>query len=298
MSLSKLFTYVLLGAAVVTAFDEEKRQSCPNIHVFGARETTAPAGYGTAGVVVNLVLGAHSDATAEAINYPACGGQSSCGGVSYANSVVQGVSAVTSAVNSFNSRCPNTKLVLVGYSQGGQIMDDAFCGGGDSNEGLANNGVTFSAAAVNMIKAAIFMGDPRHIVGLPYNVGTCQASGFAPRPAGFSCPNASKIKSYCDAADPYCCNGNNANTHQGYGTEYGQQALSFINSQLAASGTSPTGSTTASVPGTTSTPSSPAPSGSTVAHWGQCGGTGYTGSTVCESPYTCQAANAYYSQCL
>jgi hypothetical protein len=30
-----------------------------------------------------------------------------------------------------------------------------------------------------MIKAAIFMGDPRHIVGLSYNVGTCQASGVS-----------------------------------------------------------------------------------------------------------------------
>ncbi|KAF5326968.1 hypothetical protein D9619_004108 [Psilocybe cf. subviscida] len=97
--------------------DLEARQSCPGIHVFGARETTAPTGYGTAGVVVNLVLNSHSGSTAEAINYPACGGQSSCGSVSYANSAVQGVAAVASAVNSFNSRCPQTQLVLVGYSQ-------------------------------------------------------------------------------------------------------------------------------------------------------------------------------------
>ena len=90
---------------------------CSNIHVFGARETTAPAGYGTAGVVVNLVLSAYPGSTAEAINYPACGGQASCGSVSYASSVIQGVSAVASAVNSFNSKCPNTILVLVGYSQ-------------------------------------------------------------------------------------------------------------------------------------------------------------------------------------
>jgi acetylxylan esterase len=75
-----------------------------------------------------LVLGAHSGSTAEAIVYPACGGQASCGGVSYANSVQQGVKAVASAVNSFNTRCPNTKLVLVGYSQvsspRGVMIDD------------------------------------------------------------------------------------------------------------------------------------------------------------------------------
>jgi acetylxylan esterase len=91
--------------------------SCPKIHVFGARETTAPQGYGTAATVVNLVTSSHSGATAEAIVYPACGGQSSCGGVSYANSAAQGTSAVATAVNAFNQKCPNTELVLVGYSQ-------------------------------------------------------------------------------------------------------------------------------------------------------------------------------------
>ncbi|KAH8664764.1 catalytic core domain of acetyl xylan esterase from Trichoderma Reesei [Ilyonectria robusta] len=210
------------------------RQSCPAIHVFGARETTVSPGYGSAGTVVNLILNAHPGATSEAITYPACGGQSSCGGISYANSVVTGTNAVASAVNSYNSRCPTTKLVLVGYSQGGQIFDNAFCGGGDPNQGLSNTAVLLSASAVNMVKAAIFMGDPRYIYGLPYEVGTCRAKGFDPRPAGFSCPSASKIQSYCDSQDPYCCNGNDAAHHQQYGSIYGQAALQFVNAKLNA----------------------------------------------------------------
>jgi hypothetical protein len=40
------------------------------------------------------------------------------------------------------------------------------------------------------------------------------------------------------------------------------------------------------------------PSGAGQTHWGQCGGSGWTGSTTCDSPYTCQAQNSYYSQCL
>ncbi|KAG8705236.1 Endo-1,4-beta-xylanase F3 [Ceratobasidium sp. 395] len=35
-----------------------------------------------------------------------------------------------------------------------------------------------------------------------------------------------------------------------------------------------------------------------VAHWGQCGGIGYTGSTVCDSPWACVVINPYYYQCL
>lgn len=274
-------------------------QSCPQIHIFGARETTAPAGYGSSGTVVNSIIGAFPGATSEAISYPACGGQAQCGSISYANSVVQGVAAVASAVNAFNQRCPNSLLVLVGYSQGGQVFDNAYCGGGDTNVGLSDTKIPFSAAAQKQIKAAIFMGDPRHIPGLPYNVGTCQASGFAPRPAGFQCPYASNIQSYCDAPDPYCCNGNNQAVHQGYGSTYGQAALTFVRNKLNAAlgggggggGGGGSTTTTTSGPGTTSPPGS-------VPQWGQCGGIGYTGPTVCVAPYTCKKQNDWYSQCL
>lgn len=75
------------------------------------------------------------------------------------------------------------------------------------------------------------MGDPRFKAGAPYNVGTCKAGGFDQRSGTCGTYN-DKIKSYCDAADPYCCTGNNAATHQGYASEYGSQALAFVNSKL------------------------------------------------------------------
>jgi len=285
----RVASLVLLGASLVAA-------QCPNVHIFGARETTVPPGYGTSLAVVNSIISAYPGATSEAINYPACGGQASCGDVSYAQSVIQGVAAVASQVNAFNAKCPSTILVLVGYSQGGQIFDDAYCGGGDTNEGLSSTAIPISTAAQAKIAAAIFMGDPRYIHGLPYQVGTCAAQGFAPRPAGFNCPYASKIQSYCDSSDPYCCNGSNAATHQGYATEYGSVALAFVKSKVNAvlgSGTAPTSPSG----GSPTTPPSSSPTG-TVPEWGQCGGVFWTGPTVCQSPFTCQAANAYYSQCL
>lgn len=111
-------TFVALAlAAGVVAGPLKERASCPNIHVFGARETTAPAGYGSSSTVVNDILNGYPGSTAEAINYPACGGQSSCGGDSYSQSVAAGINAAVTTVNDFASSCPSTQLVLVGYSQ-------------------------------------------------------------------------------------------------------------------------------------------------------------------------------------
>lgn len=64
----------------------------------------------------------------------------------------------------------------------------------------------------------------------------------------------------------------------------------------------PVSSVTTSVrPSTTSRPptsSSPPPSTGTVPKYGQCGGQGYTGPTVCAPGSTCKYSNQWYSQCL
>ncbi|CAN8101950.1 unnamed protein product [Discula destructiva] len=49
--------------------------------------------------------------------------------------------------------------------------------------------------------------------------------------------------------------------------------------------------------GTTTTLTAPAATGTGVAQWGQCGGIGYTGSTVCASPYTCVYLSKWWAQC-
>lgn len=66
---------------------------------------------------------------------------------------------------------------------------------------------------------------------------------------------------------------------------------STFSASSAVSGSSGTSSSaTSSAAGTTST--------ATAAHWGQCGGIGWTGATTCASGYTCTEINAYYYQCL
>lgn len=157
---------------------------CPALHIFGARETTAPPGFGSAGPVVDSIAAffasttvfASADAdfvaSTEAIDYPAIGDDQ------YAESVAAGIVAVTNQVVAFAARCPAAKIVLVGYSQGAQIMDDAFCGGPDG-ESLATAEPTIPANIIPRIAAVLWFGDPRHVPGLPYNVGNATAGGVS-----------------------------------------------------------------------------------------------------------------------
>lgn len=105
------------------------------------------------------------------------------------------------------------------------------------------------------------------------------------------------MKSYCDSTDPYCCTGNDANSHQQYGNKYGQQALAFVKTQLSSSSGGGGSTPTTSAGGSTPTSGTGGGSGC-AAKWGQCGGTGYTGPTCCASGSSCKYSNAWYSQCL
>jgi acetylxylan esterase len=112
-------TALFAGLAAAGPVEITERQSCPKVYIFGARETTQPQsnGYGTALNLVNSVKSAYSGAGSEAIVYPACGGQSQCGGIAYDNSASQGTAAVVKAVTAYNQKCPSTQIVLIGYSQ-------------------------------------------------------------------------------------------------------------------------------------------------------------------------------------
>jgi hypothetical protein len=170
---------VLVGATLVSAGIVQERASCPNVHVFGARETTAPAGYGTAGQVVNSILSAFPGATSEAINYPACGGQASCGSVSYGNSVQQGLQAVANQVNAFNKQCPNTALVLVGYSQvSGPCIMEVILQSLIRTHRAAKSSMTRTAAAATPTKAS---ATPRAPSRPPHKPRSRRPSSWATR---------------------------------------------------------------------------------------------------------------------
>ena len=80
---------------------------------------------------------------------------------------------------------------------------------------------------------------------------------------------------------------------------YSNIKVGTLNSTFTGTSTGTGGSTTTSSSAkSASSTASSGGGGGTVAHWGQCGGIGYTGPTTCVSPYKCTVGNPYYSQCL
>ncbi|KAJ7106983.1 putative xylosidase/glycosyl hydrolase [Mycena epipterygia] len=77
----------------------------------------------------------------------------------------------------------------------------------------------------------------------------------------------------------------------------GKVVVSSFTMEAGAGTSGGTGTTTTTGAGSGSTGTGTG-AGGTVAQYGQCGGTGWTGATKCVSPFTCTVENAYYSQCL
>lgn len=88
--------------------------TCPEVMVLAARETTAPPGFGSAMTLANLILQAlPGTSAAQSIEYPAAGGDNA----QYAASVTAGISAVLTQLAVFTAQCPQSLIVMHGYSQ-------------------------------------------------------------------------------------------------------------------------------------------------------------------------------------
>lgn len=98
---------------------------------------------------------------------------------------------MASLVKQALSQCPNTKVVLGGYSQGAMVVHNAA-----------------SSLSADQVKAAVLFGDP-----------------FKAEAVG-SIPSAN-VKEFCAEGDPVCLNGANVLAHLSYGDD-AQTAAQFL----------------------------------------------------------------------
>jgi hypothetical protein len=197
---------------------------CAQVSIITARASTEAAGEGITGALVTQIVNASTQTVSRAsVSYPASLNN-------YANSSLQGINALKSQLTSLVQSCPNTKVVLLGYSQGAHVVLDVLGGGQGGSLGTATPAIASNIAS-HVVAAATF-GDPRHVTSGPnFNVGTSTRNGLFPRSsAQISALNAfsPRIRAWCDANDEFCSSGNSLNVHLTYLNRYQNDAANFV----------------------------------------------------------------------
>lgn len=113
------------AAASVSHYIREE-PCATGLHLIVARGSSEAPGLGRMGVVARNVTLQISGSTVEAIDYPASFSN-------YSDSQEKGAIAFEKRLTAYHERCPNTKVALLGYSQGAHAMMDSLCG--NSGEG-------------------------------------------------------------------------------------------------------------------------------------------------------------------
>ncbi|KAI1909615.1 hypothetical protein LOZ53_006413 [Ophidiomyces ophidiicola] len=128
--LAQLFTALALSACFAGALPTTPRdvsantEACAAVHIMSARGSNQAAGEGSTLAPVATALAAlFTGATREAIVWPAKI-------IPYDTNSAQGTQAVTRQLTAYVKRCPNSKIVMLGYSQGAHVIGDSLCGGG------------------------------------------------------------------------------------------------------------------------------------------------------------------------
>ena len=209
---------------------------CATVNIIVARASTEAQGDGVIGALAEEIQkGVKATVSQQAVVYPAAL-------TPYEPSVTAGDTAIKKQLEEEVSNCPGQKIVLLGYSQGAQIVGDVLGGGGGNAkvDGAGDGPATppASSAATSKVIGVIQYGDPRRIPGQSFDVGSDKgAEGIFPRlKTQLLTPFAEDIQSYCDTGDPFCAKGNNLEAHLDYVEKYDKTADKFIIGRLKAVG--------------------------------------------------------------
>lgn len=169
---------VTVGAIPIAPIDLPAAAAapCPDVEIVFARGTTEPAGVGTIGQAfvdsVRSQAGGRS-VSVYAVNYPASN--------DFVNSTPAGRDDATAHIQSIAANCPDTRIVLGGYSQGAAVID------------LATTAMP--AQVADHVAAAAIFGGPR----------SAFADSLSPGPLPTIGPlYAAKTVDMCVPNDPIC----------------------------------------------------------------------------------------------
>ncbi|KAF5007066.1 hypothetical protein FDECE_6570 [Fusarium decemcellulare] len=254
--MKQAFALPLILAAAVESHSLGARDSdCKDVHVFLAKGNNEPYP-GRQGKLAGAICSGLDSCDYEDIKFynPL--------EAPYCDSVFEGAKNGIQQITDYNKKCPDSKLVVSGYSQGGHVVGDILGGGGgvffQDCVQKPNKGLDPASRPGSKIVAAMIFGDTRHTANQPYNVLTgAGKDGLFPRP-GDQLANLAKygdvLHNYCVETDPICAQGDVVKTHLNYFDVFTHDVAQWVKKQVKAAGDDDeSSSTTSSVTRKTST---------------------------------------------
>ncbi|KAH8168608.1 cutinase domain-containing protein [Sarocladium implicatum] len=221
-----LATAALLPSSIVA---QQTTTECSSVHIFLAKGNNEPYP-GRQGQLVTAICSGLDDCDYEDVQWQNMLEDEYCGAVE------EGAVNGAAQIKAYNKRCPDTKLVLSGYSQGAQTIGDILGGGGGTFfqgcQQKSNPPLEGSSDAGKMIVAAMVFGDTRHTAKQSYNYLTgASKDGLFPRPSDqLSGLNeyADVLRNWCVETDPICAQGEVVETHLNYFDIYSDEAGAWV----------------------------------------------------------------------
>src|SRR3984957_6847584 len=144
---------------------------CAAVNLIVARASTEAPGEGTTqSLATQIVNSSTQTVSQEAVVYPATL-------TNYTSSESQGVTNAEQELTTAVGNCPNQKEVLLGYSQGAEVSMDVIAGNSETGGTVA----PVSTAISSHVVAVANFGDPGHVVGQSWDLGTATRAGLFPR---------------------------------------------------------------------------------------------------------------------
>ncbi|KAJ9608349.1 hypothetical protein H2200_007337 [Cladophialophora chaetospira] len=212
-------------------------EDCNGVRIFSARGSNEPypgRGGEMLGALCYLFEQEGVSCDYEDVVYPA---NISWSGI-YCESANAGSYAGQAQLTDYVDRCPDSKVVLMGYSQGADVVGDMLGGGGGTLFGCNqayNPPLSRDTTPGSAISAVVTFGSPRHTANQPYNFGRgSNYTGVLGRQGEqLTDLNAySKIMAMgCNAGDPVCAVGSepvNITAHWSYYDEYTDIAAHWV----------------------------------------------------------------------
>lgn len=236
-------------------------------YIIVARGTNEAPGQGKTSQVAQMVADRVPGSISVAVDYPATALKRKRD--LYPVSVSKGIEDTISKIHNYVADCGDgSKIVLMGWSQGGNVMTDTLAGGRSKPDPIGEEYRKYSRfllcclpfispvsddfplefleylfayfGLTPPVKAVTVFGDPSFSANRTYDYGS-NAHGsmegiFARRSAGTVAllqTYSDVLASYCDVNDAYCASGDNANSvHGDEVPKHAQEATDFIVARL------------------------------------------------------------------